>query len=535
MKHRPLASPAFALLLLALAVAAPLPAAAQQTASPPAGYETYHTYAALTAELDALVAAHPDIIAKFSIGKSYQGRKIWAVKISGNVTVDEDEPEVLLDGMLHARERIGNEMAIYAIHLLVDNYETNDRIRKIVDSREIWVIPMVNPDGAEYDIAGGKFHNWRKNRQPNPGSNCRGVDLNRQFSYRWGKGGTSSGDPCSNLYRGAKPWAAPEVRAYRDFVRSRVLDGRQQIRAAIDWHSFGRLVLWPYGYTYTNLPKDMTREDYRAFVALGKQVAALNRYRPEQGSDLYITKGDSTDWLYGEQRIFAYTIELARGHPLRFYATPDEIAAETKRNRGALLHFLEQADCPYRAAGRARLNCGPLYEDFEISRDWLIDPFATDTAARGAWQRGIPQKVKTAAGIKQKKNVASGQAALVTGLKAGSKPTSNSLSGRTSALSRAVKLGAGKSWTLSFSYTFAHNKGTSTTDFLRVRILAGGKLATVFSVRGKATERNATWIPETINLDQFAGKSIKVLIEARGGANRLVEAAFDDVRIYRTK
>lgn len=535
MKQRQFLLSAVAGLLLALPLGAALPAVAQQTAEPPAGYESYHTYAALTAELEELVAAHPDIIAMFSIGKSYRDRDIWAVKISDNVAVDEGEPEVLLSGMVHARERIGNEMAIYAIHLLVDNYAGNERIRKIVNSREIWVIPMVNPDGAEYDIAGGQFHNWRKNRQPNAGTKCKGVDLNRQFGYRWGKGGTSSGDPCSQLYRGTKPWAAPEVRAYRDFVLNRVIDGRQQIRAAIDWHSFGRLVMWPYGYTYTNLPKDMTRADYRAFVALGKKYATLSDYRPQQGSDLYITKGDSTDWMYGRQRIFAYTIELSKGHPLRFYATPAEIAAETKRNRKALLHFLEQADCPYRAAGLARLNCGRLYEDFEMGRDWGFDPFATDTAGRGAWQRGIPQKVKTAAGIKQKKNVASGQAALVTGLAAGAKPTSNSLNGLTSVISREVALPAGKRWTLSFSYTFAHNKRASKTDFLRVRVVDADQRSTVFVVRGKPTERNAQWTVARISLDQFAGESVKVLIEARGGANRLVEAAVDDVRIYRTK
>lgn len=534
--HPPILLAIVAAVLVALAAAPP--AAAAEPAREPAGYEAYHTYAELTAELEDLARAHPDIVSMFSIGKSYEGRLIWAVKISDNVELDEDEPEVLLDGMFHARERISNEMALYAIHLLVDGYTSgNQRIRRIVNSREIFVIPMMNPDGAEYDIAGGKFHDWRKNRQPIPDSHAIGIDLNRGFGYRWGCCGGSSGNPSSITYRGPKPWFAPEVRAYRNFVRSRIIGGRQQIRAGISWHSFGRMVLWPYGYTYTDLPPTMTADDQRTFVALGRQMAELSSYRAMQGSDLYITDGDSTDWLYGTQRVFAYTIELRKGKPLAFYATPSQIAAEAERNRTSLLHFLEQADCPYRAAGLARLNCGPLYEDFEISRGWRVDPFGTDTATAGVWQRGMPRKTQTSAGVKQRKAVPSGQAALVTGLAAGARATSNSVHGGvTSVRSPSVKLAADRRWTLSFRYAFAHNSRAGESDYLRVQVVHGSKRTTVFSQRANRSERNAAWRSATINLDAFAGRTISLLVEASGGGSGvLLEAALDDVRIHRSR
>ena len=123
----------------------------------------------MVADIDAVVAAHPTIVQKVAIGKSYQGRTIWAVKISDNVAVDENEPEVLFDGLTHSDEHMGLEMTLQIMHWLADGYGHDTRITNIVNTREVWIILAVNPDGAEYDITGGRFHFWRKNRQPNAG------------------------------------------------------------------------------------------------------------------------------------------------------------------------------------------------------------------------------------------------------------------------------------------------------------------------------------------------------------------------------
>jgi len=209
-------------------------------------------------------------MSRFSIGKSYQGRDIWAVKISDNVTTDEAEPEVMFDGTHHADEHMATEMTLHILHWLVDGYGTVPRITNIVNSREIWIVFTVNPDGAEYDISGGKFHYWRKNRQPTPRTTSIGTDLNRNYSYHWGGGGRTSSNPAAITYRGTGAFSTPEARAMRDFLASRVVNGRQQIRAAITFHESGRLVMWPYGYTMSNVPADMTTQDHSALAAIGK-------------------------------------------------------------------------------------------------------------------------------------------------------------------------------------------------------------------------------------------------------------------------
>jgi murein tripeptide amidase MpaA len=528
------------LLTLLLALALHLGGAVPASAAPgmPAGFELYHTYAEMVAKLDAAVADHPSLVHKFSIGRSYEGRKIWAVKVSDNVRVDEDEPEVVFDSLAHARERLTVEMNLYLLDLLTDRYGRSQRITDIVDSREIFIIPMLNPDGGEYDIAGGEFKSWRKNRQPAPGSGAIGTDLNRNFGFMWGCCGGSSGQPGSSQYRGPQAWSAPEVRIYRNFLASRVVGGRQQVRAAIAWHSNGEFVLWPYAYTDAALPSTMTADDRRAFQALGEGMASRNGYAAQQASAMYVYDGDQQSWGYHAHRIMFFTVELYPHDDAGvswFYPPAADIDRETARNREAVLYFLEQADCGYRAAGLGATHCGPLNDDFETGRGWRIDPNGTDTAARGGWQRAAPQGTETEGGVKQRSDVVSGRIALVTGAAAGSGPAANDVDGGlTSAVSPPVQLRAGKPWTLSFRYTFAHG-AASAADFLRVRVIAGGSASTVFAIEGGPNERNGTWKTATVDLSRFAGKSVRLLVEASdGGGDSLLEAALDDVRVYRT-
>src|SRR5699024_11593292 len=118
------------------------------------------------------------------------------------------------------------------------------------------------------------------------------------------------GDPSSQTYRGAEPFAAPETARVRDFINSRVVDGEQQIKTAITFHTYSELILWPYGYTYEDVPEDMDAEDYQIFSAMGHAMAETNGYQPMQASDLYITDGDMTDWAYGKHGIFGFTFEM---------------------------------------------------------------------------------------------------------------------------------------------------------------------------------------------------------------------------------
>ncbi|MFJ9864431.1 M14 family metallopeptidase [Streptomyces sp. NPDC101165] len=325
----------------------------------PSADSKYHNYAEMNAEIDQRLAAYPNIMSKRVIGKSYQGRDIVAIKVSDNVGTDEDEPEVLFTFHQHAREHLTVEMALYLLREFGAGYGSDSRITNLINSREIWIVPDLNPDGGEYDIATGSYRSWRKNRQPNSGSSYVGTDLNRNWDYKWGCCGGSSGSKSSETYRGSAAESAPEVKVVSDFVRSRVVGGKQQIKAGIDFHTYSELVLWPFGYTYSDTATGMTADDAAAFKAVGQKMAASNGYTPEQSSDLYITDGSIDDYLWGVHKIFDYTFEM---YPTSssgggFYPPDEVIERETSRNKDAVLQLLENADCMYRAIGKAAQYC----------------------------------------------------------------------------------------------------------------------------------------------------------------------------------
>ena len=341
------------------AVPAELPSDAVSTFDFPSRDAAYHNYAETIAEVNRVVAAYPAIASKRVIGKSYENRDIVAVKISDNVGTDEAEPEVLYQANHHAREHLTVEMALYLLNQYTSTYASDTRVRNIVNSREIWVIPTVNPDGSEYDVATGSYRSWRKNRQPNSGSSYVGTDLNRNYGYKWGCCGGSSGSFSSETYRGPSAFSAPETRVIRDFVNSRVVGGVQQIKAALDFHTYSELVLWPFGHTSANTTTGMNADQNNTFATLGRQLAATNSYTPEQSSDLYVTDGDSLDWLWGTHKIFAYVFEM---YPRSssgggFYPPASVITRETSRNRTAVLLIAEAADCPYKVIGKQSTYC----------------------------------------------------------------------------------------------------------------------------------------------------------------------------------
>jgi len=523
-----IAPPSLAIALLVAAFVAPPAVAAVDF---PAGFEGYHTYNEVAADVAAVEAAHPDIVHRFSIGQSYLGRQLWAAKISDNVGVDENEPEVLFDGGTHADEHMGTEMALKILHWLADGYGHDARITNIVNTREIWIVFMVNPDGATHDIANGKFHFWRKNRQPTPGTTSIGTDLNRNYGYKWGGGGRTSKNPQAITYRGPRAFSAPETRAMRDFLASRVINGRQQIRAAITFHETGRLVMWPYGYTLTNVPGDMTVDDHTALVKIGKHMAATNGYRPEQGSDLYISSGTTRDYEYGVYRIFAYTFEMS----IKDYPDDSKIASETGRNKEAVLYLMERAACPLSViSAQARVaRCGAFDDDLEVSRGWAVNPDATDTApAAAAFVRSNPATT-TSSGVKQRGTVPSGSKAFVTGAPAGATPGSHDLDGRTSIRSPVISLPTTAGQKLTFAYVFAHDAHSSSADSLQAIIeRADTSQTVVWSVKGSAVDRDGVWRTASIPMDAFAGQDVRLrFVATDGGPRNLVEVELDDIRV----
>ncbi len=503
----------------------------------PPGFELYHDFAEMNAEIAQAVADHPTILQRRVIGTSHQGREIVALRISDNVAAEEGEPEVLFTASQHAREVLTVEMALRILRTYTDGYGTDPQVTQAVNSRVIWIVPNVNPDGSEYDKTTTGFRSWRKNRQPNAGSSAIGTDLNRNWAFNWGCCGGSSGSTSSETYRGPSPESAPEVRVVARFVDSRVIGGVQRITSHIDWHTYGELVLWPFGYTFADTAPGLNATDRQAFAALGTSMANTNGYTPQQASDLYITDGSIGDWMWGQHRIFSYTFEMfPESGQGGFYPDDAFITRETSRNDAAVRTFIDFADCPYRIIGGTCGTGNPpttVYaDDFEAATGWVTNPTATDTATSGAWQRADPAATSSGVAL-QLGTTTSGANDLVTGATAGASAGANDVDGGlTSVRSPVITLPGTGTLTLSARWYLAHLNNSSTADAFRIRVVAGTTTTTVFQQLGAASNRAGTWGTATVDLSTYRGQSVRLLIEATDAATAsLVEAGVDDVRI----
>jgi hypothetical protein len=493
----------------------------------------YHSFKEMVAHIKSVAAAYPHIVRVFSIGKSHEGRKLWAAEVSDNPGADEGEPEILFDGLHHAREHLSAQMAIDVLDLLTSRYGQQQRVTRLVNDRRTWIVFMLNPDGLEHDLTGQPYRGWRKNREPAPASGRIGTDLNRNYGYRFGCCGASSGSPSSQYYRGPRAWSAPEVRAMRDFVQSRVGGGRQRIRAHISFHTAGELVLWPYGYTHADVPPDMTALDARAFRALGRTMAATNGYTAKQSSAMYRTDGDMIDWMYGRHRVFSFTFELyPRGGDDRSrHYPPDEIIGrETRRNRDAILYLMAKAACPWSALGReaARANCGPFFDDLEIERGWRVDAGGIDRAVRGRWDRGDASNAALQLG-----SAVSGSAVLVTGRRSGEDVDR----GRTTVRSPLFLIPADGRATVRLRYWVGLSRDATRRDGLRVHLVdgAGTRVATLAAVSGTGQRREPAWRTMKAPVPPgLAGLAVSVelaAVDAKGDST--VEVGVDEVRVTR--
>jgi len=287
----------------------PTPSFFSTNGLPPGSMGGFYTFSQMNTEMNDLVTAFPSLVQKTSIGLSIEGRNIWCLKISDNVSVDENnEPEVLYLGLQHAREAITGTSLIFFAQYLAQNYGTNPEVTDLVNNREIYIIPCTNPDGYVYnettDPGGGGMQ--RKNRR-NVGSDCcggqKGVDLNRNYGVDWADcAGASSSCGSSNTsaetYWGSGPFSEPETQAVRDLCYAR------NFVAAFDQHCSGPYYSLPFGRRsyHTMLPLD--RQFYTFIPAL------MGKYNGHRAGDSYATvqyevAGGAKDWwLLGDIESF---------------------------------------------------------------------------------------------------------------------------------------------------------------------------------------------------------------------------------------
>ena len=266
----------------------------------------FYTYDEIWQKIDEMILNYPNLIShKEQIGLSLENKPIYAVKISDNPNTDEDEPEVLYTALHHSKEPMSMMQMIYFMFYLLENYENNNEVAYLLNNRELYFIPVVNPDGYVYNQKnypnGGGM--WRKNRRLNDDGSY-GIDLNRNYGYKWGYDNSgSSGTPSSDIYRGTAPFSEPETEAVRQFCNV------HRFVMALNYHSRGNLLISPWGYT------DSATPDSLFYMEISPEITRYNNY--EWGTFnqiIYKVNGGATDWFYGEQeekdKILAMTVEV---------------------------------------------------------------------------------------------------------------------------------------------------------------------------------------------------------------------------------
>lgn len=276
----------------------------------PPGFELgsmggFLTYDEVLLELDSMFMMHPQLVARRdSIGHTAEGRPIWMLKISDHPTIDESEPEVFFNALHHAREPISMMQLLYFMDYLLAQYGQDPLVTHLIDEREMYFIPVVNPDGYLHNQAtnpnGGGM--WRKNRRPTSG-NAIGVDLNRNYGYAWGHDNVgSSGSPTSNSYRGPNPFSEPETQCIRRFCMDR------EFATGMSYHSYGEYYVHPWGFD----PQAVLPEQ-PFYSAANPTLYIDNHYYPGNPAETvdYPANGVFDDWMLGETTLKAKALTFS--------------------------------------------------------------------------------------------------------------------------------------------------------------------------------------------------------------------------------
>ncbi|MDZ4806272.1 MAG: M14 family zinc carboxypeptidase, partial [Candidatus Eisenbacteria bacterium] len=283
-------------------------------AIPPPGsgsFGGWYSLAEVYAVMDSLVVTYPTLCDTLRIGTSRQARPIRAFRITDESQPAQSRPRVLYTSLTHAREPGGMQALLAFMSRLIEGYGVDPNLTCLVNSRELWFVPVVNPDGYEYNrqtwVSTGAFGLWRKNLRDNNGdftiTSADGVDLNRNFGFRWGHDNIGSSPTASSqTYRGPSSFSEPETRALRDFANAR------GFTTADNYHTYAEICIYPWGYIAPACP------DSTFLTRMAEEMQAEAGYAYGTPGDLlYTVNGDANDWMYGEQvtkpKILPVTIE----------------------------------------------------------------------------------------------------------------------------------------------------------------------------------------------------------------------------------
>ncbi|MBP2327489.1 hypothetical protein JOF56_007874 [Kibdelosporangium banguiense] len=327
-------------------------------------YGGYHTVTAHENHLTSVAAAYPALTQVFDIGDSWRktrgqgGHDIWAIcitkKKAGDCALNPNsaKPRFALIAQIHARELATGELAWKWIDHVTKGYGTDAEVTSILDTTELWVVPIVNPDGVDIAASGGNQPLMQRKNANNTGASCStpsyGIDLNRNSSFKWGGAGTSR---CGETYQGTGAASEPETKALETWFKQLFPDQRgpgdndvapvTTKGVMITAHSYGNLIMPPWGWTWNANP------NAAGLAALGNKMKAFNGYTVVAEGD---TTGTTDDFTYGNLGIASYTFELGSGSGSCGGFFPQYSCMDSlfwPKNKGALLTAAKAAKAPY--------------------------------------------------------------------------------------------------------------------------------------------------------------------------------------------
>lgn len=304
-----------------------------------AGYfdPLYHTYEETIEFLKSMEKIYPHISKVFIIGESTRfGYPIYALKISDNPEIREDELRILIDGMHHAREPLGNEICLSLIKYLLTGYGNEQRVTDWVNNYEIWIIPILNSEGYKFIVDNNLSSPWwRKNLRDNNNNgkidyDYDGVDLNRNYDINWTYGGSS--DPSSWVYRGPYPFSEEETKAKRNLAL------REKFTLSLTYHSYGEIVYYPWSWPGTNdrAPDDATLTEIASEMA--------KRIKTESGEGFYAygretASNMSPPWMYSVAGTLEFLVEAGTS----FIPDGSKIQTIVNSNLEGIFYIFERA------------------------------------------------------------------------------------------------------------------------------------------------------------------------------------------------
>ncbi|MFK7925233.1 MAG: M14 family zinc carboxypeptidase [Bacteroidia bacterium] len=288
----------------------------------------YHTYAEVVAELNLMQQLFPTLCGTpYSIGQSYEGRELYALKLSDQPQLDQSNTEarVYIDALTHAREPLSMESLLAFAWWLLENYGQDETATYLLDNREIYILPVINPDGYVFNEEG--FPNgggyWRKNRNDSKGKDCIGVDVNRNFPLAWGNLMGATNTPCSETYHGDSASSELETAATRHMIDT------LGATAGFSLHSYGHTILHPWLWQNSSTDFALSSELASDFIpssyeAYGNGPEMLN----------YLASGTTADYMQSKNML-AWTPEI--GHS--FWEPASKICEIVEEMRKPLTHI----------------------------------------------------------------------------------------------------------------------------------------------------------------------------------------------------